>query len=30
MEFTDETGESVPSFEPLPDDDLDIPAFLKR
>jgi cell division protein FtsZ len=30
MEFSDESGEPVPSFEPLPDDDLDIPAFLKR
>jgi cell division protein FtsZ len=30
MEFADETGEPVPSFEPIPDDDLDIPAFLKR
>ena len=30
MEFADEAGESVPTFEPLPDDDLDIPAFLKR
>jgi cell division protein FtsZ len=30
MEFAEETGETVPSFEPLPDDDLDIPAFLKR
>lgn len=30
MEFAEETGEPVPSFEPLPDDDLDIPAFLKR
>ncbi len=32
MEFTqDATGQvEVPSFEPMSDDDLDIPAFLRR
>ncbi|GAB4273678.1 MAG: cell division protein FtsZ [Coriobacteriia bacterium] len=32
MEFAEEAGisEQVPAFESLPDDDLDIPAFLKR
>ncbi len=33
MEFgagDEETGSSIPAFEPLEDDDLDIPAFLKK